>query len=166
MSAYRYTLHRDVAPRLGDGTVCWVMLNPSTADETLDDPTIRRVKRFSADAGFRSLVVVNLFAIRATDPKVLADPDLDIIGPDNRPSIRRALSQAQAVVFAWGASIPQRVVRLARDQENFIRLCCEAYGLEPLCLGTTKNGHPRHPLYVAASERLRPFRRQSCGATS
>lgn len=152
MSEYRYTLERsgwmDVDARL-----CWVMLNPSTADENVDDPTIRRVVRFTQDHGYAALVVVNLFAIRATNPRDLADPDLDIIGPANRDAIRSAAETADAVAYAWGGSIPKAAQAAAADMKRFLSLVFD----DPLCLGTTAAGEPRHPLYVSAATRLQPY---------
>lgn len=78
MNPYRYMLTREWDEH-GD-KICWVMLNPSTADETLDDPTIRRVRSFSQREGYGSLVVVNLYAMRATDPKGLIGSVVDNVG--------------------------------------------------------------------------------------
>jgi hypothetical protein len=115
--SYRYTLTREWLT--GVGTVCWVMLNPSTADDTVDDPTIRRVVRFSTDNGFHRLVVVNLFAARATNPTELVDmasAGCDPRGPDNNEVLRAAISQSLRVVYAWGASVPRPLQRLAVEQ--------------------------------------------------
>ena len=156
--SYRYTLTREW--RGGAGTVCWVMLNPSTADDTVDDPTIRRVIRFSTDNGFRRLVVVNLFAARSTDPAELVDmagAGCDPRGPDNNEALRAAISQSLRVIYAWGASIPRPLDRLATEQIAHVSNLTYGYGLRPGCLGVTKHGHPRHPLYVAAATPLQPF---------
>lgn len=131
---YRYRLLRawDDKPR-----VWWVMLNPSTADASVDDPTIRRVVSFSQGWGYGGCVVVNLFALRATDPAALkghADP----IGPDNDLHLRLALA-APLVVAAWGAN-----KTCGRDQA-VMRLLA---GKSLHCLEKTKEGHPKHPLYV------------------
>src|SRR5690554_6900188 len=90
-ATYRYTLTRSDygdAPWLSmhEPRLLWIMLNPSTADETADDPTIRRVKAFTRRLGYSGLTVVNLYAMRSTDPRGLwaaADP----IGPDNDRAI-------------------------------------------------------------------------------
>jgi len=125
---YRYELGR----RWGDGAMLtWVMLNPSTADAGEDDPTIRRCAQFSQDYGFHGLVVRNLFAYRATNPKELARVE-DSVGSDNDVPL------LDKIVFAWGANT------LAQQQaHNMVTLYPDA-----LCLGVTKNGDPRHPLYV------------------
>jgi hypothetical protein len=151
---YRYALKREVNSR-GDGDLAWVMLNPSTADDHTDDPTIRRVKRFTFDAGYASLTVVNLFAARTTRPIHLLSMT-DPIGPDNRDAITAAFLGSDAVVFAWGAwweaqHITRRPTRL--NVESLAVGC----GHRPLCLGFTKGGEPKHPLYVSASQALVPF---------
>jgi hypothetical protein len=144
---YRYNLWRWWGK--GTGLVCWVMLNPSTADSFVDDPTIRRCIGFSRAWGYGGLVVVNLFALRSTDPKALlkhADP----IGLRNHEAIIDAIKGADLVVAAWGS------FKVKRSRPSIDSYC---YMLEkPLrCLGTTKDGSPRHPLYVAASTELVPF---------
>jgi hypothetical protein len=127
--AYRYRLTRRW--QRGDRIVTWVMLNPSTADAQTDDPTIRRVIGFSRSRGFDALVVVNLFALRTPSPALLARA-ADPIGPLNPLHLRRALATAGTVVVAWGAHAPSPTISP--------RGC--------VCLGKTKGGSPRHPLYV------------------
>jgi hypothetical protein len=144
---YRYQLSRSWA--YGAGLVCWVMLNPSTADDAQDDPTIRRCIRFSQDHGWQSMVVVNLFGARSTQPKALAGM-VDPVGPENDAAIRDAMSSSAAVVFAFGATTPSGVDVLGRW--SVVQRLSHSLGYEPLCLGVTKNGWPRHPLYVAASQ--------------
>jgi hypothetical protein len=157
-ATYRYTLTRTISlpvPRSSARTLCWVMLNPSTADETTDDPTIRRVKRFTYDNGFDKLIVVNLFAMRATDPADLYDAacaGCDPVGSENRTWIAAAMLEAQAVVCAWGASM-----NAALFEHPDIRVMCDNYGHVPMCLGLTRSGAPRHPLYVAASQPFVPW---------
>jgi hypothetical protein len=145
---YRYTLSR--VSNEGSGRVCWVMLNPSTADHEQDDPTIRRVKGFTARLGFRELVVVNLFAWRATDPADMlraADP----IGPRNDQEILRAAEGSEIVIAAWGP----HGARHHRDRE--VALMLARAGVSLACLGTTKAGHPRHPLMLRADAGVQPF---------
>lgn len=146
-SAYRYSLTR----RWGsDGTtVLWVMLNPSTADADVDDPTIRRCIGFSKAWGFDGLEVINLFALRATDPKELArHPSPE--GPDNWREHAEWKGYCGRTVVAWGAH-PMAAVG-ARSVEKMYA----ARGA--VCLGRTKSGHPRHPLYVRADQPLEPWR--------
>lgn len=140
-SQYRYLLYRD-----GTNPLLFCMLNPSTADSTLDDPTIRRCKRFAADNGFDGIVVVNMFAYRATDPKVLKIVP-DPIGPLNDNHILEVALNHGFVVAAWGSNAPDDRVA------NVIGLF-ELAGTTTLCLGTTKDNKPRHPLYVRADQPL------------
>lgn len=128
----------------------WFMLNPSTADATEDDPTIRRVLGFSRREGWGRIEIVNLFAFRATDPFEISRAD-DPIGQDNDEAIRTAVSGAQIVVLAWGAS------RVARDRAEDVLPMLRDLGVEPMCFGRTKGGSPRHPLYLPADAPLVPF---------
>ena len=152
MNGYRYTLRREWA--FGEGCVCWVMLNPSTADDTLDDPTIRRVVRFSQDNGFQRLIVVNLFAARSTRPVHLTEMT-DPVGPENRDTLAAALAESTAVVFAWGSWYGANAHRVVTPPKP--TLYAMRAGHTPLCLGTTADGSPRHPLYVRADQPLIPF---------
>lgn len=131
---YRYTLTRE----WGTGPqACWIMLNPSTADAFKDDATICVVVGRSRRAGWGSLVIVNLFAYRATEPKALrsaADP----VGPENDVHIAGAVRRAAVVVVAWGT----QGAYLGRDRAVLGTLI----GRELLSVGRTKDGHPRHPL--------------------
>lgn len=153
---YRYTLTRKLVdetegrPRLW---VAFVMLNPSTADENRDDPTIRRCKAFAMQLGATNLGVVNLFAYRATDPRRLeydARNGVDVIGERNDTHIRIACEHASVVIAAWGA----RGGFLGRDRA--VMKIIDQYN--PVCFGATKDGHPRHPLYVRADAPLVPFK--------
>lgn len=148
---YRYHLTRRWGPKID--TVVWVMLNPSTADADVDDPTIRRCISFSAELGADSLRVVNLYAYRATDPKHLLAVE-DPVGPMDNTVIRETLLAARAmrspVIGAWGVN-----ARADRVSE-FVTIADECR--VPLhCLGITKSGMPRHPLYVLGSTRPTPW---------
>lgn len=138
---YRYTLRR----AWGNGLiVAFVGLNPSTADAREDDPTIRRCTRFARDWGFDGMVMLNLFALRSTDPHGLLGVD-DPVGPGN-DAVIAAIAQASAmVVGAWGA-FPLAKSRAA-DVVELVG------GAKFAVLGTTKDGQPRHPLYMPASTR-------------
>jgi len=132
---YRYTLWRECGP--ADARVAFVMLNPSTADATRDDPTIRRVIGFARSWGYGSVEVVNLFAYRAPYPRILRTVP-DPIGPQNDRYLVQAVRRAQLVVAAWGTGhLP------GRD-----RAVIGLLGESLYCLGTTQGGCPRHPLYV------------------
>jgi hypothetical protein len=149
--AYRYTLSRSWD--YGNGTVNFIMLNPSTATAEVDDPTIRRCTQFARAWGYRRLVVTNLFAYRATDPAELrrvADP----VGPENDWHLRYcAQHEAERVVLAWGAHGGYR----KRDESVLALLAKHLPRIEPACLGVTKAGAPRHPLYLSASTPLQPY---------
>ncbi len=141
---YRYRLTRTwdaAAP-----AVVFVMLNPSTADSKDDDPTIRRCMSLVRQWGYARLDVVNLFAFRATNPKELFDdyykhqrPD-DIVGPENDKYIVETAIHCSRVIAAWGVHGGQS----PRAREVLELL--DGYLIR--CLGTTKDGFPRHPLYI------------------
>lgn len=153
---YRYFLTRDV-DLLGAGRMLFVMLNPSVADATLDDPTIRKCRGFAQRAGMRTFNVVNLYAWRATDPDDLrraADAN-DIIGPANDLYIGGAVARADIIVAAWGALNMGSMSKPAADRAREVsRRFLTAGGRRPHCLGTAKNGQPRHPLMVSYSVKL------------
>lgn len=117
----------------------FIGLNPSTADEANDDPTIRRCMGFAKAWGFSAICMTNLFAFRATKPQVMKQVH-DPVGKDNDGHLRKLSENASLVVAAWGA----RGAHLGRD-----RAVCSMIGAM-VCLGVTKDGHPRHPLYVRA----------------
>lgn len=130
----------------------FIMLNPSTADGTRDDPTIRRLITFARDWGCGSLSVVNLFAFRTPYPDRLyemADP----IGPDNDMWIRRAITaDGSMVVCAWGAA------RGAQARAKQVADMARGLTSSVYCLGRTKDRSPRHPLYVARGTDLEAYR--------
>ena len=144
--AYRYLFRRawDTAlPSVG-----FIMLNPSTADQHHDDPTIRRCLGFARAWGFGSLEVVNLFALRATSPAaLLASPDP--VGPENDEHIRAMAARVDLVVAAWG----NHGARFGRDAE-----VARLLGGRVTCLRVTAQGQPKHPLYVPGSVRPQPWR--------
>lgn len=131
---YRYRLDR----RWGEGqTAMFVMLNPSTADATQDDPTLRRCLRFARDWGYGHLVVANLYAFRATRPadlKAASDPT----GPRCDAYLEQCAKEAALIVAAWGM----------HAQSNRVDQVRTILGPDLRTLGWTKNGQPRHPLYV------------------
>jgi len=149
---FRFSLTREW--ELGAGTILWIMLNPSTADASIDDPTIRRCISFSRSWGAKRLEVRNLFAFRATDPKdmekALANGG-DICGPGNVGKLVDAAAEPEvkAVVAAWGAH------KLAREWGTLV---LREIKRPVFCLGTTKAGAPKHPLYVAADTMPKEFR--------
>lgn len=149
---YRYSLTRewDQNPRM-----LWIMLNPSVADASIDDPTIRRCIGFSQSIGelpgqrFGSIEVVNLFAYRSTDPNDMAAAKargVDIVGPENDRYITEAAGRASLVVAAWGAD------KLAPLRSVNIRKLVTPHTL--MALGKSKSGAPKHPLYLASNSEL------------
>lgn len=141
---YRYVLTRAWDPSLP--TILIIGLNPSTADAATNDATVRRCATFARDWGHGSLVLANLFAFRATDPSLLSRQP-DPVGPANDSWIRRMVAQAIRVVIAWGVHGSLR----DRDREVL------EWIPEPFCLGTTKGGHPRHPLYLPRTAQPEPY---------
>jgi hypothetical protein len=150
--AYRYRLWREwdrALPRLA-----FVMLNPSTADHRVDDPTIRRCVAQAVARRFGRLEVVNLFPLRATHPEaLLAHPDP--LGPRGMAddAIADAVAGADAVICGWGAHAAARA--RAHEVERMLRLNDSLAKL--FSLGLNKDGSPKHPLYVAAGARMVPF---------
>ena len=147
---YRYSLMRDISPLVGCGTCTFVMLNPSTADAAQDDPTIRRCMGFARTWGFGRLKVVNLYAYRATKPSDLWLAD-DPIGPENDHVLSIAFGGSDLLIAAWGA-------HAKRDRVAEIL----SWPVRPrLCLGLTKSGAPRHPLYLRRDAVPRPLAGES-----
>ena len=142
---YRYLLWRFWNPDLPH--LLWILLNPSTADERGDDPTLRRVHGFSQRFGFGGLEVVNLFALRSADPRALARM-VDPVGPENDDYIREAVARAAKIIVAWGSYGALN----ARDHCILAQLASPVF-----CLGITRNGNPRHPLYLQGDTALRSF---------
>src|SRR5262249_51652906 len=120
----------------------FVMLNPSDADAVQDDPTIDCCVRLAKREGFSGIHVVNLFAFRASDKKLLVE-QADPVGPDNDSHIREAAKLGAVTIVAWGEYVavlsrPKRVLKLLRDAASGKLKCIERL----------KNGEPRHPLYL------------------
>lgn len=155
---YRYWLVRDWTDEMSFikmtlsslGRVLYVMLNPSTADENIDDPTIRRCIGYARAWSYSSLEVVNPFAFRATKPSALISA-VDPIGPDNDKHIAAAVGRAQLVVAAWGARgvSPHLRARVKDVQRMFDQLDVRVMRFD------TKNPEPPHPLYLPTRTGLR-----------
>jgi hypothetical protein len=149
---WRYRLYRQWGQPLSPSLIM-VMLNPSTADEDINDPTIERCERRARAGGFHSLQVLNLFAYRATDPdamKAAADP----VGPQNDhyiTGVLRGLCPGDLVCGGWGIHGDHA----GRDRE--VLAIAERHGVKLHCLGATAGGQPRHPLYVGYDKPFVPW---------
>ncbi|EJN06444.1 DUF1643 domain-containing protein [Herbaspirillum sp. YR522] len=148
--SYRYSLSREANDAFATrGPALFIMLNPSTADAGLDDPTIRRCRSFAKAWDCDGLVVANLYALRATNPADLwRHPDP--VGPENDLHLRALADEHETVVCAWGIHArPERIEALRSIFNGRMHRL--------MCLGTTKSGAPRHPLYVANGTPLVPW---------
>lgn len=145
---YRFSLQRlwhEQRPMLNI-----IGLNPSTADATRDDPTIRRCLTLARRLGCGELVVTNLFAFRATSPadmRAQADP----VGPNNDMVIEAWAEVAKYVVVAWGTH------GAFRDRHAEVTRMVQRIRPEVFCLGRTKDGYPRHPLYLPSATPLEVY---------
>lgn len=143
---YRYMLTRewDAAGR----RALFIMLNPSTATEVQNDPTVERCERRARTLGFGSFRVTNIFAWRDTDPRAMRAA-MDPVGAENDSAIRDSLPWADQVIAAWGShgdhlARGAAVARLLSDTGGAVHH-----------LGLTKAGHPKHPLYIGYAEQPR-----------
>jgi len=144
---YRYRLSRIWEP--DRGRCCFVMLNPSTATALTLDPTVTRCHRYAERWGYGALEVVNIFALRATDPRELYR-ETEPVGEGNDTAILAAGAAADIVVAAWGTHGKLR----GRGAE--VQALLQEHGVEINVLRTTRDGHPNHPLYLHGD--LRPRR--------
>jgi len=146
---YRFRLTREISS--GPGlTVGFVMLNPSTADDNVDDPTIRRCIGFAETWGYKRLHVTNLWALRATSPDDLVAAGSDAFHPANPEAVEGMVLESDAVVLAWGNNV-ERMTRVGHEALD-VEAMCEYWGTYPMRIGSlTKQGHPRHPLYLKKS---------------
>jgi hypothetical protein len=145
--AYRYLLTRV----WGQGPkALFVMLNPSTATEVQNDPTVERCERRARALGFGAFRVTNVFAFRATDPRVMraaADP----VGPGNDAAILESVSWADKIVCAWGNH------GLHLDRGRKVEVLLRQTGAALFHLGLTGHDQPRHPLYVGYDQQPQPW---------
>jgi len=128
----------------------FIMLNPSTANAFIADPTITRCRGFAERERAGGLVVVNLFGFRSTDPKVLIH-HRNPVGSSNDGILLATVQNARLVIAAWG--VPGRL----HDRDRKILRLLAEHGVQPMCLDTTKDGMPKHPLYVKADQPLQPY---------
>lgn len=149
---YRYELRRWWGDTDKDGWCVFVMLNPSTANADIPDPTMTRCVNYARAWGFGGLIIVNLFAFRATDPNAMCKAE-NPIGIENDCYIDEALRVGRRVVVAWGDHGRFRF----RGREVIARIL--AMGIEPLCFGLTNLAQPRHPLRQRNDAELIPVTR-------
>lgn len=142
---YRYRLWRRWG--LGSKSIAFILLNPSTADETKDDPTVRRCIGYAKKWGYDGLEVLNIFALRSTDPAGLRQV-VDAVGPENNEWLLKVAAKSEKVICGWGMHgvLDGRGAAVAKLLESI-----------PLyALHLTDSGHPGHPLYLSGD--LKPFR--------
>lgn len=157
---HRYRLARDLSANLDAVSTClFIMLNPSTADAELDDPTIRRCKSFAAGWGYGRMEVANLFSWRATKPEDVLVNLADANNDDLHRHLIEAIGGADLVVCAWGKGIPKRDGSAAtRERASEVLEAIKRVGKIAHCLGLTKGGSPLHPLYLRADLKPEPWR--------
>ena len=140
---YRYMLKRQWATDRNN-FVNFVMLNPSRADDKEDDPTVNACISFCKKWGYDGFYVTNLFALRTPDPKVLKASSLPIIGDENDFHIKKWAICSKKTIIAWGDHGAFR-----RRNKEVLNILLKIKTLH--CVGTTKSGNPKHPLYVNRS---------------
>jgi hypothetical protein len=145
--AYRYRLTRTWEPLLPHAVFC--MLNPSTADHNKNDPTVERCERRArATPGVGGLEVVNIFALRSTDPRALYEHD-DPVGPENDMSIVAAARRGFIVICGWGKH------GALNGRGKVVIELLRRHGIAPHALKLNGDGSPAHPLYIAYTQQ--PF---------
>jgi len=149
---YRYRLSREFG--MGDRTVAFVGVNPSIADEAINDATIRKMCGFAMRWGFDRIEVVNLFAWRSTDVRQLARVG-DPIGLENDTHIVEVLADASRTVVCWGNRC--KLPACIRPRVVSVRRLVASFGSDICCLGRTKSGDPRHPVRLSYETQLEPW---------
>jgi hypothetical protein len=154
---YRYQLERWWGEfGIKKNPLVFCMLNPSTADANIDDPTIRRCIGFAQREKRGGLIVVNVFGLRATDPKEL-NKAKDPVGEENYGFLTHVAKKYKEIICAWGAWSSPGKQHFGCAQGGRTLDIFHNYGAKRLCLGKTKYGAPRHPLYVKADQPLEEF---------
>lgn len=150
---YRYQLSRTA--RVDDGTVLFIGVNPSTADAAEDDQTVRKWKGFTARWGYGAFLVGNLFAWRARHVQFL-ETATDPVGPENDYHLTAMIDRADLIVPCWG-DLDNKIPARLRPRADVVRALLRKGGRPVQCLGTTRGGHPRHPLTLGYVTPLRPW---------
>lgn len=145
---YRYMLMRQWGSDKKN-FVNFILLNPSTADEKMDDPTIKGCIKFAQNWGCDGLYVTNLFAFRATDPRDLKKTR-EPIGELNDKYLKEYAKKSKLVIFAWG-NHGRYLGRSAIVAKMLSKICV------PHCLKITKSGSPKHPLYIKRTSKYSPM---------
>lgn len=158
---YRYALAR-TWDQSRDALV-FVMLNPSTADALVDDPTIRRCRGFAKREGAGGIIVLNLFGYRATDPRDLTRPNVEPVGPQNGQALTELLTilahpgRPGRIVCGWGVPPNRDLAELTALRAEWLHRRATYLGVQLYALGVTRDGHPRHPLYLPGDAPLTPW---------
>ena len=145
---YRYVLWREWGLAAHSPYVMFVGLNSSTANEDENDPTIRRCIGFTKAWGFSALCMTNLFAYAARDPREMKRQS-DPVGPENDVWLERCAKDSSLIIIAWG------VHGKYKDRDRAVERLLSYRDL--YCVGLTKDGHPRHPLYARRGQWVRNY---------
>lgn len=147
---YRWWLYRCWA--VDKPLIIWIMMNPSTADHTKNDPTISKIMRYSKKWGYGGVLVLNIYAFRSSKPENLPQVMSEAVGPRNdwwiKTMFRYAARKKIPVVCAWGVR--------HQNRGDWVRVAADDAGLQLMCLELALNAEPKHPRFL--SEDLRPRR--------
>lgn len=149
---FRWWLYRDIIPTIQKdyGLIVWVMMNPSTADHSKNDPTINRIMAYSRGWGYSGLLVLNIYAIRSTQQANIKGQ----VGSRNDWWLSTIFEFARKkdvpIVCAWGVK--------HKDRGDEVRSIAKRVGKKLLCLELSTNAEPKHPLYLSKTLRPRPLK--------
>lgn len=146
---YRYDLLR-IWQDDDENIISFIGLNPSTADEVVNDPTVFRCQKRAKSLAFSGMHMLNIFAYRDTDPKGMKKA-LDPIGQDNDNTLIEVCKRSVKIVCCWG----NHGVYLERS--SHVRKLLTPFADKIYCLGLNKNGEPKHPLYLSDATPLLVF---------
>lgn len=143
---YRYFLKRDFIKK-PKNILVYIMLNPSIADEKFNDPSVERCQRRAIGLGYDSFIILNIFSYISTDPKNLLKVK-DPIGLENNKYIIDTIKKNKKIICAWGNN--GKIL----DRGDFIIELLKKHKIKPKCFGVTISKQPKHPLYIAYSQKL------------